>query len=333
MNVVVQPRTSEPASSLCGSIVLITGGGRGVGRLFALRLAAEGAMVVLVARSAAELDDVANCIETNGGRVKTYVADVTDMIAVQQTVAIVENEVGPIDALINNAGIFGPIGSTWECDWGDWWDTIKINLGGTVAFSQAVIPYMAGRRHGRIVNMASHAGAFRWPNVSAYSVSKAALIKFSENLALECSAASLMVFAYHPGLLPVGMTLQGESLRRSADPLEAKVGEWCRAQMESDALASEEEAATKLVSLLSGGYDALSGRYITVWDDLDALAARVSHPATAAECRDFLMLRPQTRTDCVNRERWTWREALWEPLQRRMWEPLQRRWRGVPYRR
>jgi NAD(P)-dependent dehydrogenase (short-subunit alcohol dehydrogenase family) len=292
MNVVVQPRTSEPASSLCGSIVLITGGGRGVGRLFALRLAAEGAMVVLVARSAAELDDVANCIETNGGRVKTYVADVTDMIAVQQTVASVENEVGPIDALINNAGIFGPIGSTWECDWRDWWSTLEVNLGGAVAFSQSVIPRMAARRHGRIVNMASQAGAFRWPTVSAYSVSKAALIKFSENLALECRAASLKVFAYHPGLLALGMTLQGESLRVADDPVKAKVGEWCLEQMESDAVASEEDAATKLVSLLSGAYDALSGRYITVWDDLDALLVRI-RTATAAEYRDYLMLRPQ----------------------------------------
>jgi NAD(P)-dependent dehydrogenase (short-subunit alcohol dehydrogenase family) len=285
-------RDIEPAPSLRDSIVLITGGGRGVGRLFALRLAAEGATVVLAARTATELDEVAGFINAKGGRVETFVADVTDVIAVQAMVTRIESDVGPIDVLINNAGIFGPIGATWDCDWNDWWDTIKVNLGGTVALCQAVIPYMAVRRCGRIVNMASHAGAFRWPNVSAYSVSKSALIKFSENLALECSAASLTVFAYHPGLLPLGMTLQGETLRGSADPLEAKVGEWCRVQMESDSLASEEDAATKLVALLSGAYDALTGRYITVRDDLDTLLKRVREPEEA-DYKDYLMLRPQ----------------------------------------
>ena len=292
MQSIEQRRTREPVSCLRGSTILVTGGGRGVGRLFALRLAAEGAMVVLVARSAGQLDEVAGCIRANGGRVRTFVADVTDVIAVKKIVTGVERDVGPIDALINNAGAFGPIGATWECNWDDWWDTIRINLGGTVAFSQAVMPYMASRRHGRIVNMASHAGAFRWPNVSAYSVSKAALIKLSENLALECNASSLQVFAYHPGLLALGMTLQGEALRVAADPVKVKIGEWCHAQMESDTLASEEEAATKLISLLSGAYDALSGRYVTVWDDLDALVERVTN-ATTAERRDYLMLRPQ----------------------------------------
>jgi NAD(P)-dependent dehydrogenase (short-subunit alcohol dehydrogenase family) len=317
-------RKTEPAFPLRDSIVLITGGGRGVGRLFALRLAGEGAMVVLVARSANELDEVANLIVDSGGRVKTFVVDVTDVIVVQETVARIENDVGPIDALINNAGVFGPIGATWECSWGDWWDTIRINLGGAVAFSQAVLPYMTGRRRGRIVNMASHAGAFRWPNVSAYSVSKSALIKFSENLALECSAASLTVFAYHPGLLPLGMTLQGETLRDSANPLEAKVAEWCRAQMESDALASEADAATKLVALLSGDYDALTGRYITVWDDLDALVENVRNGA-AAERRDYLTLRPQMRGEVVEKARVTWRNSLWRRLKRLLWEPFKRR--------
>jgi len=292
MNVAGQTRTIEASSPSPGPIVLITGGGRGVGRLFARRLAADGAMVVLVARSAAELDDVAAGIASDGGRVKTFVVDVTDVIAVQQVVETIERDVGPIDALINNAGIFGPIGNTWECDWRDWWKTIEVNLGGVVACSHAVIPRMASRRRGRIVNMTSQAGAFRWPTVSAYSVSKAALIKFSENLALECSASSLKVFAYHPGLLALGMTLQGAAIEETTDPVQARVGAWCRTQLESDVLASDEAAATQLVRLLSGSYDALTGRYITVWDDLDELLKRVQN-ATTTDYRDYLMLRPQ----------------------------------------
>lgn len=292
MNVTKPSRATESSSLSRGPIVLITGGGRGVGRLFARRLAAEGAMVVLVARSPAELAEVAGCIEADGGRVRTFVVDVTNVIVVRDTVATIERDVGPIDALINNAGIFGPIGNTWECGWDDWWKTIEVNLGGAVALSQAVIPHMASRRRGRIVNVTSQAGAFRWPTVSAYSVSKAALIKFSENLAVECNASSLKVFAYHPGLLALGMTLQGAAKAGTTEPALAKVGAWCRTQLESDVLASDDEAATRLVQLLSGSYDTLTGRYIAVWDNLDELVERI-HNATAAEFNDYLMLRPQ----------------------------------------
>src|SRR6187402_421918 len=193
-------------STLPGSVAFITGGGRGVGRLFALRLASEGAKVVLVARSRRELKSAASEIRAYGGRVYTFVVDVTNRRAVRRVVERVERKIGPIDTLINNAGIVGPVGNTWECSWEHWWSTIEINLGGTAIVSEAVIPKMVGRGQGRIVNMVSNAGAYRWPTVSAYSVSKAALIRFSENLAIECGRFGLQVFAYHPGLLPLGMT-------------------------------------------------------------------------------------------------------------------------------
>jgi NAD(P)-dependent dehydrogenase (short-subunit alcohol dehydrogenase family) len=287
MERVMAKKTNSP---LRGSIVLITGGGRGVGRLIALRLASEGAVVALAARSPDELEDVAVQIRKTGGSVVTFVADVTDLVAVRRMVESIENETGPIDVLINNAGIVGPIGNTWDCAWDAWWRTIEINLGGTMAFSKAVIPAMTARRRGRIVNMVSHAGAFRWPTVSAYSVSKAALIRFSENLALECHPFGLNVFAYHPGMLPLGMTSAAAALQASSQPAEARVGNWCLAQLESDKLASPDEAVTRLVQLLSGEYDDLSGRYITVGDDLDTLVKRVRDRKGHD---DYLMLRPQ----------------------------------------
>src|ERR1700754_889358 len=275
---------------LRNSIVLITGGGRGVGRLFAIRLATEGAIVALVARSIVELEDVAARIKEDGGRVVTFVADVTDLVAVQRIVESVEDEIGPIDALINNAGIVGPVGNTWDCEWDAWWRAVEINLGGAAAFTHAVVPKMAGRRRGRIVNMVSQAGAYRWPTVSAYSVSKAALIRFSENLAIECGGFGLKVFAYHPGILPIGLTTAAMTLQDSSTPAEAKVAAWCRAQIESDKVASPDDAVAKLVQLLSGAYDELTGRYITVGDDLDALARRL-HDMNGFN--DYLMLRPQ----------------------------------------
>ncbi|APG05995.1 hypothetical protein BJI69_20215 [Luteibacter rhizovicinus DSM 16549] len=248
------------------------------------------------------------------------------MVAVQNVVARIEKQVGPIDVLINNAGIFGPIGNTWECDWRAWWKTIEVNLGGAVAFSHSVIPHMAARRRGRIVNVTSQAGAFRWPTVSAYSVSKDALIKFSENLAIECHASSIRVFAYHPGLLALGMTLQGKSMEGAADNAQARVGAWCRAQLESEMVASEEDAATKLVMVLSGRYDILTGRYITVWDDLDVLVERLGG-VTAAGYKNYLMLRPQR--DCRDEARSPWQRPT-RSLLGTAWSRLTRllRWLG-----
>ena len=279
---------NQRENPLHGSIVLITGGGRGIGRLYAKRLASEGAFVVLVARSARELKEVAKSIKVEGGKVATFVADVTRKAAVRRVVASIEKKIGPIGVLINNAGIRGPIGNAWECDWNAWWRVIEVNLGGAVALSQAVIPKMAERRKGRVVNIVSQAGAFRWPTVSAYSVSKAALIKFSENLALECRDFSLSVFAYHPGFLPLGLASEAMDLLASVSPAEAKVAEWCRAQIDSGNAASPEESAEKLVLLLSGGYDDLTGRYVTVHDDLDVLVERVGKVAVS---KDYRMLR------------------------------------------
>jgi NAD(P)-dependent dehydrogenase (short-subunit alcohol dehydrogenase family) len=275
-------------NALRGSIVLITGGGRGIGRLFAHRLAAEGAKVALIARSAAELKDVARSIKAEGGTVRTFIADVTKPTAVRRVVARIEEGLGPIDALINNAGVRGPIGNTWECDWAAWWRTIEVNLGGSSVVSHAVIPNMAERRRGRVVNIVSEAGAFRWPTVSAYSVSKAALIKFTENLSLECRDFSLSVFAYHPGFLPLGLTNQSTDLQAARSPAEARIAGWARARLDSGSASSPEASAEKLVLLLSGAYDSLTGRYITVDDNLDLLVERIGEDVAS---RDYRMLR------------------------------------------
>jgi NAD(P)-dependent dehydrogenase (short-subunit alcohol dehydrogenase family) len=242
----------------------------------------------LFADKSAPTKEVARSITTEGGKVATFVVDVTRKVAVLRVVARIEEKIGPIDVLINNAGVRGPIGNAWECDWNAWWRAIEVNLGGAAAFSHAVIPKMAERRKGRVVNIVSEAGAFRWPTVSAYSVSKAALIKFSENLASECRDFSLSVFAYHPGFLPLGLANEAMDLLTSQSPAEAKVAAWCRAQLDSGNAASPEESAKKLVLLLSGAYDALTGRYVTVHDDLDVLVERVGKVAVS---KDYRMLR------------------------------------------
>ena len=107
------------------------------------------------------------------------------------------------------------------------------------------------------MNIVSDAGVYSSPTVSAYSVSNAALIKFSENLALECQGFRLSVFAYHPGRPP----------------------------LEPGCEAFQQASAGQLASLLSGAYDSLTGRYITAYDDLDLLVARVGRPVAAKDYR------------------------------------------------
>src|SRR5690349_10372769 len=87
-----------------------------------------------------------------------------------------------------------------------WWRTQEIHVRGTYLCSRAVLPAMIRRRRGQIINIVSHAGVFRWPTASAYSVSKAAVIKLAENLAVELKPHNIHVFAFHPGLVDGGLT-------------------------------------------------------------------------------------------------------------------------------
>ena len=120
--------------------------------------------------------------------------------------ADLRHQLGPIDLLVNNAGILGPVGPLWELDVDEWWTTMDVNLRGLVLATQLVLPDMVAAGRGRIINITSQAGVHRWPLASAYSVSKAAVVKLTENLALETRRHGIGVFSVHPGLLPIGIS-------------------------------------------------------------------------------------------------------------------------------
>jgi len=179
-----------------GSVALVTGGGRGIGRLVADALAEAGVAVGVVARSADELDETVELVRGAGGVAAAAQADVADEQALAHAVARLAAELGSPDILVNNAGILGPIGPTWEVDGADWWRTMEVNVRGVVNAANLVLPGMIARGHGRILNITSQAGAYRWPTVSAYSVSKAAVVKFSENLAHRSPPSSTRTCTY-----------------------------------------------------------------------------------------------------------------------------------------
>jgi NAD(P)-dependent dehydrogenase (short-subunit alcohol dehydrogenase family) len=135
---------------------------------------------------------------------------------------------------------------------------------------------MVERRRGRIVNVVSNAGAHRWPYFSAYAVSKAAAIKLTENLAAETRAHGVTVFAAHPGLVRAGLTdaALADGPRPAPGSRAERVRSWFERQLAEGRTVSAEEAAAFVVDLASGRADRLSGRYIAIEDDLDALIER-----------------------------------------------------------
>jgi NAD(P)-dependent dehydrogenase (short-subunit alcohol dehydrogenase family) len=203
-------------------VVLITGASRGIGRAMALWFAASNARVALVARSLEGLQETLAAVHEEGGAGGAFVSDVTD----EDAMAIVHEEVvaslGPVDVLINNAGVAGPTGEMWDVDSRDWWRTVDVNLRGTFICSRIVLPSMAQRGSGRIVNIVSKAGAHRWPYFTAYAVSKAAVIKLTESLAAETRQHGVSVFAVHPGLVRAGLT---EASLRGGPPPQGAIAE------------------------------------------------------------------------------------------------------------
>lgn len=262
--------TTTLQADLSGQVALVTGGGRGIGRVFAQTLAAAGAAVAVLARSPDQIADTVRHIDGMGGRALGCAADVTDKQAVMLAVERIQEHLGPVEVLVNNAGVWGPLAPLWEVDPQHWWQTLEINVLGSLLCTQAVLPAMIARGRGRIINIASHAGIFRWPQASAYAVSKAALIKLSENLAAETKQQGVAVFAFHPGIVTIGLTDAALAMDAPAGSPAA----WIQQEVAAGRVLPPEPGAAALVYLASGQADTLSGRYLTVHDDLAALVAR-----------------------------------------------------------
>jgi NAD(P)-dependent dehydrogenase (short-subunit alcohol dehydrogenase family) len=276
-------------------VALVTGGGRGLGRVVAGALAAADVAVGLVARTASELATTVAEIASSGGIATSVTADVRDEAATMAAVETLERELGPVELLVNNAGIGGPIGPTWEVDPWAWWYAVEINLGGTLTCTRLVLPQMLARRRGRIVNITSRAGVFRWPTVSAYSVSKAAVIKLTENLAAETRPFGVSVFGVHPGLLPIGLSEHHSGDGQARNPYQRRVDAWVRNELEHGHGTDPARAGELIVRLASGAYDTLSGRQLSVDDDLDAIVGRIED----VRDRELYHLRLRTLADAA----------------------------------
>lgn len=184
---------------LSGRNALVTGAGYGIGRQIALRLAREGARVVLAARSVQALESTAAEIEGLGGTAVVVPTDVGVPDQVNRLAAAAIGEVGPIDVLVSNSGIAGPTADLWQIEPADWEETFRVNVTGTFLVCRAFLPGMLDRREGSIIMIGSATGKRPMAGRTPYAASKAALIGLVRSLAWEVGSDGIRVNLVSPG--------------------------------------------------------------------------------------------------------------------------------------
>ena len=258
---------------LDGQVALVTGAGRGFGRAIAERFAAEGAAVALLARSLGQLDEVAKAIRGAGGQAIGVRCDVTDPNSIGQAVAKAENLLGPIDLLVNNAGVPGPFGPIWEIDPDEWWRAQTIHIRAPMLFLHHVLPGMVARGRGRAICVSAIASRIVAPHLSAYCTGKIAQNRLVAEAAAELAGTGVAVFAIDPGFAATQLardTAADPDARKYFKPLIERIENHPHAYGEDPDLG---RCAERCLDLASGRYDALSGGYFELPDDLDAALA------------------------------------------------------------
>ncbi|WP_407429866.1 3-ketoacyl-ACP reductase [Arcticibacter sp.] len=183
--------------SIKGKIALVTGAGKGIGRAIALALADEGVHVGLIARTESDLQRLANEIEAKGVKSAMAVADVSSIDSVSTAVAEIQQALGNVDILINNAGI-AKFGKFLDLEPEEWEAQLKVNLFGVYYVTRSVIPQMIERKTGDIINISSTAGLKGAATTSAYSASKFALLGLTDSLMQEMRKHNIRVTALTP---------------------------------------------------------------------------------------------------------------------------------------
>ena len=191
--------------TLAGKVAIVTGASRGIGAEAALALADAGASVMLAARDAGQIEANAQRIKAAGGNADSMACDVSDYAACQQLVKKTARRFGPVDVLVNNAGVIEPISVIANTDPTEWARSIQINLIGAYYAIRAVLPAMLQRGHGTVINVSSGAALRPQEGWSAYCSGKAGLAMVTRSIQLEHRAAGIRVFGFQPGTTDTDM--------------------------------------------------------------------------------------------------------------------------------
>lgn len=248
-----------------GCRILVTGGGRAIGRRIALRAAEVGADVALIGREARALEQTALEIRALGPRAVAEVADVSEEEQVATAVARVLQDLGSVDVLINNAAILGPTLPVQEVSRAEWDRVLAVNLTGAFLCSRAVLPTMLARRSGKIINISSVAGKIAYPLRAPYAASKWGLIGFTRTLAKELGPFHIQVNAVCPG--PVRGARMETVIGNRAQQLGRSIPEVEADFLQASALGrmvEEDDIASLVLFLASPLGDNITGEAIDV---------------------------------------------------------------------
>ena len=241
---------------LAGKVAIVTGASRGVGAAAAVALARAGASVMLGARDAARLAVIAADIVAAGGKAISMACDMSDYAAVERMVAQTEAAFGPVDVLVNNAGVIEPIASIWEADPAAWARNIEVNLIGCFNGAHAVLARMIAAGGGTIINVSSGAGVRPLEGWSAYSSGKAGLAMLTRAIALETADKNIRVYGFSPGTTDTDMQA---SIRASGMNIISKIPR--------EKLTPVEVPAQAIVYLAGPAAADLSGQEVSLRDE------------------------------------------------------------------
>jgi NAD(P)-dependent dehydrogenase (short-subunit alcohol dehydrogenase family) len=261
-----------------GKVAVVTGASRGVGQRIAVRLANLGAMVALVARTQAALEETRSEIEAKAGRAVAYPADLRETHSIEPLKVAIERDLGVPTILVNAAGEFGPIDLIMDTDPAAWIEAIQINAIAPYLTCRTFVGEMVKRGWGRIVNVTSAAALHApGPANSAYGTSKAALNQFTRHLASELEGTGVTANVIHPGDVRTEMWayIKAEA-RRLGSVADAYIrwADW----VEETGGDDPEKAADLVVDLMGDEAAAVNGRFLWIKDGLQAPISSWSEP-------------------------------------------------------
>ena len=258
--------TASKSSLLVGRTAIITGGGRGIGRAIARRFAAEGAAVLVAARTESEIREVAAEIERGGGKAAFVAADVSRESDCSAIIDAARKRLGPVDILVNNAGDYGPVKPIEEIPPEEWDRVIATHLRGAFLLMRLVLPEMYARGKGAVVNVSSLSAKAAFPWGSPYAAAKAGMLGLTRVAAAEAARRGVRINAICPG--PVPETKMSKDLghaiasRLGLDP-EAQLKGFLEGILQGRGQTAEEVAALALF-LASDQASAITGQSVNV---------------------------------------------------------------------
>ena len=253
---------------LSGKVAIITGANQGFGLEVARKFLLAGADVMLCARNAVLLQEAhADLVKlaASGQRVFAQAADVSIEADVQALVSATISKLGGCHILVNNAGVYGPKGEIEEVDWAEWIKAIEINVYGSILMCRAILPHFKAQGYGKVIQLSGGGATNPMPRISAYAVSKAAIVRFAETLAEEVRGTGIDVNAIAPGALNTRML--DEVLEAGPEKVGKDFYERSLKQKKSGG-APLGRGAELALFLASAASDGITGKLISaIWDD------------------------------------------------------------------